>query len=647
MLQALALVLVLITIKSAFGGVGMLYPKESESRDSKFLDGMWQFRADNSPTRNKGFQELWWKKPLVETGPVIDMPVPSSFNDVTEDKSLRDFVGWVWYDRSFYVTSGWASGKRVVLRFDSAHYFTFVWLNGREVMSHNGGHLPFEAEVQHLLNYDSSNLVTVAINNTLSPTTLPPGTIQYQTDTSMYPPGYFVQNLQMDFFNYGGIHRHVRLYSTPLVYVDDITILTDVRNNIGNVTYTVVAGGGIPQFVEVTLLDASEAVVAQSSKLADSLTIQSPNLWWPFGMNETVGYRYTLQVNVSGDVYRQPFGIRTIRVTENQFLINEKPFYCLGVAKHEDSDFRGKGLDYTLIAKDFNMLRWMGVNCIRTSHYPYAEEILELADRQGVAVIDESPGVGIKNDNNMGNESIAHHLEVMSEMIRRDKNKPSVIMWSVANEPDSSRHLALNYFKTVIQYTRDNDPAHRPVTFVCSSSYKDDVAVQFVDVVCLNKYFGWYEDTGHLELIQRQLHTWFEGFRTLHKKPIIVTEYGADTVPGLHRAPSSVFTEEYQAEFLQEYHKEFDIARQDFLVGEMVWNFADFMTPDGITRVVGNKKGLLTRQREPKRGAFVIRDRYNAIINGTAQTCGCSPSSKYSSQPHSYQHSTNPDQIIG
>merc|ERR1719483_754652 len=127
-------------------------------------------------------------------------------------------------------------------------------------------------------------------------------------------------------------------------------------------------------------------------------------------MNSTVGYQYTLEVKVNGDVYRQPFGIRTVKITPNDILINSKPFYCHGVAKHEDSDLRGKGLDYTLIVKDFNMLRWLGVNCIRTSHYPYAEEILEMCDRQGIAVINESPGVGI-HEGNFGPVSLAHHIE--------------------------------------------------------------------------------------------------------------------------------------------------------------------------------------------------------------------------------------------
>jgi beta-glucuronidase len=616
----------------------MLYPRDSEGRQTKLLDGIWHFRADASPTRNQGFDQKWWTSRLSQTGPVIDMPVPSSYNDVTEDKNLRDFVGWVWYDREFYLTADWTANRRVVLRIDSAHYNAIVWVNGVQAFEHEGGHLPFEGEVLSLLKFGVPNYVTVAVNNTLTPTTLPPGTIQYQTDTSKYPPGYFVQNLQMDFFNYAGIHRHVRLYTTPLVYIDDITILTDVDNDVGQVNYTVVVSGGTPQAVEVTVLDASNNPVAQGNKLSGILSIQSPNLWWPFGMNQTVGYLYKLQIKVSDDVYRQPFGIRTIRVTNDKFLINEKPFYCHGVAKHEDSDLRGKGLDYTLIAKDFNMLRWLGVNCIRTSHYPYAEEIMDFADRQGVAVIDESPGVGISTAANFGNRSLTHHIEVMSEMIRRDKNKPSVIIWSVANEPSSNLDVAVPYFKAVLEYTRNTDPAHRPTTFVCSHTFEDDQVCPFVDVVCINRYYGWYQDPGHTEVIQLQLHREFAGFRNLYSRPIIVTEYGADTVPGIHRSPSFVFTEEYQVEFLEQYHKEFDVARQTFLAGEMVWNFADFMTVQGVTRVVGNKKGLLTRQRQPKAAAHIIRERYNNIASGKNTTCSYNRSAKYTTNPHTYNN---------
>ncbi|KAK3755205.1 hypothetical protein RRG08_027464 [Elysia crispata] len=294
-------VMITATVSTTEAAVGMLYPRDSESRESKLLDGIWHFRADMSPTRTKGFDEKWWKGSLLESGAVIDMPVPASYNDITEEKALRDFVGWVWYDRNFYVPPAWSKNRRVVLRFDSAHYNSIVWVNGKQLMEHNGGHLPFEADVSSALRFDGPNRVTITVNNTLTPTTLPPGEIKYQKDTSRYPKGYFTQVLQMDFFNYAGIHRHVRLYTTPRKYIDDITILTIVLENKGHVKYTVILGGegsSGEDSARISALDATGREVAVSSALNGTLVIPNPNLWWPSGMNDTVGYQYTLVVKL-------------------------------------------------------------------------------------------------------------------------------------------------------------------------------------------------------------------------------------------------------------------------------------------------------------------------------------------------------------
>ncbi|KAK6179764.1 hypothetical protein SNE40_012049 [Patella caerulea] len=598
----------------------MLYPRGSESRQIQSLDGMWNFRIDASPNRNLGFEQKWYSGRLSTTGPVIPMAVPSSYNDVTEDKNIRDFVGWAWYDREFFV-SNVSQNRRIVLRFGSAHYYAIVYVNGIEAVRHDGGHLPFEADVNALLIVNGPNYVTVAVNNTLSPTTLPPGTISYKTDTSKYPEGYFVQNLQMDFFNYAGIHRHVRLYTTPKTYIDDITVTTtvDFASNIGHVNYAIEVVGDQSGTLKIEVIDKSGATVATGTTSKGSLQVNNPQLWWPYTMNvNNPAYLYTLKVSLTGtdlDVYRLPIGIRVVNVTSDQFLINNKPFYCHGVDKHEDSDIRGKGLDYALIAKDFNMLKWLGVNCFRTSHYPYAEEILDQADQQGVVIIDESPGVGIRS-RNFGNESLNHHLEVMSEMYRRDKNRPAVCMWSVANEPESDTANAVPYFKSVIGYTKQLDPT-RPVSFTCNKDYSNDKCVQFVDVIMINRYYGWYSDTGHPEVIQRQVNTNFMEWRKIYNKPLLVSEFGAGTVAGLHRQPSMAFTEEYQIEVLSQFHQAFDQHIGKFLVGELIWNFADFMTAQNPKRVVGNKKGILTRQRQPKAAAQLVRNRYNSMFNSS------------------------------
>lgn len=602
---------------------GMLFPRDSPSREVKDVSGLWSFRADLSDNRNRGFEEQWFSRPLEETGPVIDMPVPSSYNDITQDAKIRDFVGWVWYEKEVLVPMRWIQDRetRIVLRVGSAHYYSVLWVNGVQMTEHAGGHLPFEADISSVLRQSSGGpcRITIAVNNTLSLETLPPGTIQYMNDRTRYPSGYFVQNTNFDFFNYAGIHRSVLLYTTPAVHIDDITVQTTFSDNIGLVSYNVSVLGGSKAAVKVTLSAKDGRCVASSEGLSGVLKITDVNLWWPYLMHENPGYLYSMEVQAIAedgqtDIYTLPVGVRTVQVTSTKFLINNKPFYFHGVNKHEDADIRGKGFDWPLVVKDFNLMKWMGANSFRTSHYPYAEEILQTADRHGIVIIDECPGVGIKDIRSFGNVSLAHHLTVMEELVRRDKNHPSVVMWSVANEPASEMPPAGLYFKELISHTKSLDSS-RPVTFITDSNYARDQGAPYVDVVCVNSYFSWYHDPGHTELIRLQLSTQFDNWHGKYQKPIIQSEYGADAVPGLHSDPPMMFTEEYQRAVLQNYHSVFDQKRKEFVIGELIWNFADFMTAQTITRVVGNKKGVFTRQRQPKAGAFILRERYWRIAN--------------------------------
>ncbi|XP_012619547.1 beta-glucuronidase [Microcebus murinus] len=607
---------------------GMLYPRESPSRERKELDGLWSFRADFSDNRRQGFERQWYRRPLRESGPTLDMPVPSSFNDMGQDAQLRDFIGWVWYEREVALPQRWSQDldTRVVLRIGSAHYYAIVWVNGVHVAEHEGGHLPFEADISKLVQSGplASCRITIAINNTLTPHTLPPGTIQYKTDTSKYPKGYFVQDIKFDFFNYAGLHRPVLLYTTPTAYIDDITVTTGMDQDTGLVNYQVFVQGSEHFELEVCLRDEEGKVVAEGTGGRGQLQVPSANLWWPYLMHEHPAYLYSLEVKLTAqtaagpasDFYTLPVGIRTVAVTESQFLINGKPFYFHGVNKHEDADIRGKGFDWSLLMKDFNLLRWLGANSFRTSHYPYAEEVMQLCDRYGIVVIDECPGVGIVLPESYGNVSLQHHLEVMEELVRRDKNHPAVVMWSVANEPASFLKPAGYYFKTVIAHTKTLDPS-RPVTFVTNSNYAADLGVPYVDVICVNSYYSWYHDYGHLEVIQLQLATQFESWYRAYQKPVIQSEYGAETIAGFHQDPPLMFSEEYQRSLLERYHSVLDQKRKEYVVGELIWNFADFMTNQTPQRALGNKKGIFTRQRQPKSAAFLLRDRYWKLANET------------------------------
>jgi beta-glucuronidase len=200
------------------------------------------------------------------------------------------------------------------------------------------------------------------------------------------------------------------------------------------------------------------------------------------------------------------------------------------------------------------------------------------------------------------------HAQAIRELVARDKNRPSVVLWSIANEPESHTDEAVAYFEPLFALARELDP-HRPVGFVnqTRATARRCKLARFCDVLMINRYYGWYTSPGDLmqaEIdLERELAEWAE-----QGKPIVVTEYGADAVAGLHSLDGSLWTEEFQVAFLAMYHRVFD--RQHAVAGEHVWNFADFQTSPGFVRVEGNKKGVFTRDRRPKAAAHLLRRRW-------------------------------------
>ena len=200
------------------------------------------------------------------------------------------------------------------------------------------------------------------------------------------------------------------------------------------------------------------------------------------------------------------------------------------------------------------------------------------------------------------------HAQAIRELVDRDKNHPSVVLWTIANEPESDTEGAEKYFEPLFDLAREVDPT-RPVGFVnvMLAPYGKCRVSQFADVFMLNRYYGWYVNTGDLAAAELAWEQELDGWAS-ENKPIIITEYGADTLPGLHSVRRQPWTEEYQMEYLAMNHRVFD--RIDAVVGEQVWNFADFHTTAGIMRVGGNKKGVFTRDRQPKAAAFELRSRW-------------------------------------
>jgi beta-glucuronidase len=590
----------------------VLRPRDTRARERKSLDGLWHFALD---PEGVGRAEEWWHRPLQGAR---EVPVPASYNDVFADASVRDYVGEVWYQISARVPERWA-GERIVLRFDAATHRGTAWVNGTQVVEHAGGYTPFEADVTEVVQFGAENLITVAVDNRLTWQTIPPGRIAETPDGPR-------QSYFHDFFNYAGLHRSVWLYTTPRSYIEDVTVVTGLEKATGTVTYDVEVAGGEAAEIRVVLRDAEGVDVARETGSSGRLTVDDVHPWRP-----GEGYLYELAVELWGDAdvpidaYELPVGIRTVRVDGTRFLINDEPFYFTGFGKHEDSPVRGKGHDNAFMVHDFALLDWLGANSFRTSHYPYAEEVLDYADRHGIVVIDETPAVGINSGlaagafgaepfttfspETIGPATQEVHRQAIRELVARDKNHPCVVLWTIANEPESVTPEARAYFEPLAAETRRLDPS-RPVGFanVMGATADVDVLTDLFDVVLLNRYYGWYVHPGDLPAAERALDEEIRAWTAAHGKPIVFTEYGADTFAGLHSVTPTPWTEEYQVEVLEMFHRVFD--RHEAVVGEQIWNFADFATAPGVLRADGNKKGVFTRERRPKAAAHMLRGRW-------------------------------------
>jgi beta-glucuronidase len=589
----------------------MLKPLATATREPVRLDGLWRFAVDTAVGGAP------WDA-VLDTA--LEAPVPASYNDLFTDEAIRDHVGWVWYQRQVRVPRGW-DGSRVLLRLDSATHEGVVYVDGTRVTGHVGGYLPFEVDVTDHVTPGEEFRLTVGVNNELTNTTIPPGTITVGHD------GRRRQTYLHDFYNYAGLHRSVWLVAVPEVRVTDVTVRTDVAAAAGIVDWAVDLSDPAAD-VRVRVLDAAGAEVARGSGSAGRLEIADVHLWRP---GAAYLYQLEVEVRVGGvtvDVYPQTFGVRTVQVRGEQFLINGEPFYFTGFGKHEDTPVRGKGHDDAYLVHDFQLLEWIGANSFRTSHYPYADEVLDFADRHGIVVIDETAAVGLNllvqgglagratqptfSPETVNDDTREAHAQHLRELVARDKNHPSVVMWCIANEPSSSEQGAREYFEPLVRLTRELDPT-RPLTYaaVMFATSENDLIADLFDVICLNRYYGWYVFNGDLAMAEMAMESDLRKWSQKFGKPLLMAEYGADTLPGAHSVWDMPWTEEYQRDYLAANHRAFD--RVPGLVGEQVWNFADFQTSKGIHRVEGNRKGVFTRDRRPKAAAFALRDRWRGL----------------------------------
>jgi beta-glucuronidase len=592
------------------GAPTLLYPHQSATRITSNLSGLWRFKLD---PKDAG-ERAGWANGLTATRPI---PVPCSWNDLFDD--AKRYTDTAWYETDINVDAAWA-GRTLILRFGSAVYRAKAWLNGRLLGEHIGGHLPFAFDITGAARTGASNRLVVMVENKLTVDRVPaiPDPHRYRLHTQHFPQTTY------DFFPYSGLHRPVLLAVLPTTHVHSVQVVTTTSGSTGTVDVEFTVNGGWSGPARVSLAGGNAPIVSETAVRSGHakvrLTVPSARLWEP---NDPFLYQLSLSLGAADrlvDEYRIKIGIRTVAVRGSQLLLNGKPVFLRGFGKHEDFILHGRGLDLAVLVRDFELLKWIGANSFRTSHYPYSEEALQLADEYGFLVIDETPAVSqVFSDPQSVIDTRQRHLAgVIDELIARDRNHPCVILWSLANEPITKPFHTLDdapadavakgtaFFKPLFEQVRRLDPT-RPVALVSVQGGPREW-VGLGDVICANSYDGWYGVSGNLPEAEKVLTKELEALRSQHgDKPIVLTEFGADAMPGGHAQPAEMWSEDYQAELIAMYLRV--AARYPYVIGTHPWAFADFKTSESIMRVEGmNFKGVFTRDRRPKRAAHLLRE---------------------------------------
>ncbi|MBN1992112.1 MAG: beta-glucuronidase [Anaerolineae bacterium] len=571
----------------------MLYPQSNPFRQVFDLSGFWELRFD---PENRG-RQAGWTNGFTGGCPVA---VPASWNDQFAER--RDYLGQTWYQTRFDLPWGWnAARQRIGVRFGSVNYLAEVWLNGARLGEHEGGHLPFAFDLTPYVRPENNSLV-VRVEGELAPDRVPPGKVppdprhMFIDQCQNFPPTSF------DFFPYCGLHRPVLLTAVPPEAITDLTVVTELPGRVHIKINLARTDATVARFSLGTTVQAEARISGDTAEMV--LDVPEAVLWSP---NSPHLYTLTVELVRQGTVYDRytlPIGIREIKVGGDALLLNGQRIYLQGFGRHEDFPITGRGYVPAVIIKDYALMKWVGANSFRTTHYPYSEQMIDLADRLGFLVIDETPAVGLF----FATEGLDRRLQLcrqyINELVARDKNHPSVMMWSLANEPHSAVPEAKPFFRNLYDLCKSLDPT-RPATLVSHVGLAEE-SFEFCDLMCLNRYYGWYTESGQLEAGCVNLESEIEALYAKFKKPLILSEYGADTVPGHHAQPPDMFSEEYQADMLERYSEV--LRRKPYVVGEHVWNMCDFQTSQGVRRVGSlNLKGVFTRDRRPKLAAHRLR----------------------------------------
>ena len=538
------------------------------------LDGEWRFTPD---LFDEGLRQKWfrldgmppsqWAEPRdfeIEAGGL--MPVPSCWNLFKPE--WKHFEGAGWYTRSF----GWSpdsADERVILNIGAANYAAYVFLNGTFLASHLGGSTPFSVELTQSIR-PGENLLQIMVENRRS--------------RDRAPMHHF------DWFNYGGLYREVTLLRLPPVFIQDLAV--QVSGDGKSIEAAIRLSDPVDGTAQLRLPELGlNLPVAIANGKGRASAAAAPELWSPERPK-----LHDVHCSFGADAISERIGFRTIRTESEQILLNGKPILLKGVCVHEDDFALGKVSTEADVRRRFRHARELGCNFLRLAHYPHHEHVARLADEEGLLLWAEIPVYWAINFANPATYADAENQ--LLELIRRDRNRASIIIWGVGNEnADTDARLA--FMAGLAAAARAADGS-RLISAACLINRKtfgiEDRLAEHLDVIGLNEYFGWYEPD--FSGLDRLLANSKPG------KPVIISETGADARAGFSAEGRVLFSEDWQARFLEEQIRR--LSAISYVAGVAVWLLYDFRSERRQTSFQRgfNRKGLVAEDKATKKLAF-------------------------------------------
>lgn len=593
-LTSLLLALCGYSATTAFAEIAIQNP---DSRKSIVLDGRWDTIIDpyENGFYNHRYEESdrgYFKnaKPANSSDLVEydfarspKLSVPGDWN--TQDEKLFLYEGTVWYHRDFDV--GKKTDQIYSAHFDAVNYHATVYVNGKKIGIHEGGFTPFQFDISEQVKSGINSLV-VKVDNHRERDQIP--------------------TVNTDWWNYGGITRSVRILQYPKAHIQDYFIQLS-KTEEGVLDGWVKVENFNKENLESQTIDLRIPELNIHQKLhinkngeAKFEIAVKPMLWSPESPK-----LYAVDIQFMQDAVHDNIGFRNIQVQGDNILLNGKSVFLRGISIHEESPLHpGRAWSEEDARVLLSWAKDLGCNFVRLAHYPHNETMVRMADEMGLMVWSEIPVYWTVLFNNpMVYTKAENQLE---EMISRDKNRAAIVMWSMANETPNLT-ARLKFIGQLAQKARELDST-RLITAALDTQNEedgskiiDDPLAAIVDVIGVNNYCGWYvASPGSCASLKWQ---------SRYRKPVILSEFGADALQGLHGDKGQRWTEEYQADVYVNNLAMLD--KMSFLRGVSPWILKDFRSPRRPLPSIQdfwNRKGLVSDKGIKKKSWFILHDYY-------------------------------------